>query len=176
MLSIYSHSSTFSYSMHRDNFTPYLPNVSGSARVIVEWLAVLHTSVVMCFNLSPETWNHYWFYRGHHANDGIGSLKNIQWYPLFNTYFSMFMSNLLCNTPWTMQSKESTVKWLKNHSVTVCLYSVIMLNKILAINQLNTQKSSLIIVYFTSLHVSSTMYSSSGGQNCIIQHLVSSHL
>ena len=25
------------------------------------------------------------------------------------------------------------------------------------------------------LHVSSTMYSSSGGQNCIIQHLVSSH-
>ena len=26
-----------------------------------------------------------------------------------------------------------------------------------------------------SLHVSSTMCSSSGGQNCIIQHLVSSH-
>ena len=26
------------------------------------------------------------------------------------------------------------------------------------------------------LHVSSTMYSSSGGQNCIIQHLLSSHL
>ena len=27
-----------------------------------------------------------------------------------------------------------------------------------------------------SLHVSSTMCSSSGGQNCILQHLVSSHL
>jgi len=26
------------------------------------------------------------------------------------------------------------------------------------------------------LHVSSSMFSSSGGQNCVIQHLVSSHL
>ena len=30
--------------------------------------------------------------------------------------------------------------------------------------------------YFMSLHVSSTMCSSSGGQNCITQHLVSLHL
>jgi len=31
-------------------------------------------------------------------------------------------------------------------------------------------------VYYTPLHVSITMCSSSGGQNFIIQHLVSSHL
>jgi len=30
-------------------------------------------------------------------------------------------------------------------------------------------------VYYMPLHVSSTICSSSGGQNCIIQHLVSSH-
>jgi len=43
---------------------------------------------------------------------------------------------------------------------------------ILVINQLNAQN----LVYYTPLHVSSTMCSSSGGQNCIIQHLVLSHL
>jgi hypothetical protein len=127
-LSVYSHSSIFCHGMHRDNFTPYLLIVSGSARVIVEWWAVLHISVVVYFSLSPETRNHYWFYWGHHASDAIGSLKIIQWYPLSTTYFSMFMSILLCDTPWTMQSKESSVKWLKNHSITVCLYSVNMLN------------------------------------------------
>jgi len=31
-------------------------------------------------------------------------------------------------------------------------------------------------VIYMSLRVSSTMFSSSGGKNCIIQHLVSSHL
>jgi len=31
------------------------------------------------------------------------------------------------------------------------------------------------LFYYIPLHVSSTMFSSSGGQNCIIQHLVSSH-
>ena len=35
--------------------------------------------------------------------------------------------------------------------------------------------STLKQVYYTPLHVSSTMCSPSGGQNCIIQHLVSSH-
>ena len=46
----------------------------------------------------------------------------------------------------------------------------------LVINQLDEQKFILQQVYFMSLHVSSTMCSSSGGQNCIIQPLVSSHL
>jgi len=46
----------------------------------------------------------------------------------------------------------------------------------LALNQLNAQNLVLLQVYYTPLHVSSTMCSSSGGQNCIIQHLVSSHL
>jgi fructose-1,6-bisphosphatase/sedoheptulose 1,7-bisphosphatase-like protein len=44
---------------------------------------------------------------------------------------------------------------------------------ILAINQLNAQVLLLQKVYYAPLHVSSTMCSSSGGQNCIIQHLVS---
>jgi len=52
---------------------------------------------------------------------------------------------------------------------------VMLILVILAINQLNAQ----ILVFnkfVMSLHVSSSMCSSSGGQNCIIQHLVSSHL
>jgi hypothetical protein len=51
---IYSHSSIFRHGMHGDNFTPYLPNVSGSAKVIAEWLAVLHISLVMC-SISVES-------------------------------------------------------------------------------------------------------------------------
>ena len=43
-------------------------------------------------------------------------------------------------------------------------------------NQLDAQNFVLQCVYYMPLHVSSTMCSSSGGQNCIIQHLVSSHL
>jgi len=46
------------------------------------------------------------------------------------------------------------------------------LSIILVINQLNAQ----ILVYYMPLHVSNTMCSSSGGQNCIIQHLVSTYL
>jgi len=49
------------------------------------------------------------------------------------------------------------------------------LSIILAINQLNAPILLLQYVYYTILHVSSTMCSSSGGQNCIIQYLVSSH-
>ena len=45
------------------------------------------------------------------------------------------------------------------------------LSIILAINRLNKQN-----LYYTPLHVLSTMCSSSGGQNCIIQSLVSSHI
>jgi len=47
---------------------------------------------------------------------------------------------------------------------------------ILVINQLDSQNLVLQYVYFMPLHVSSNMCSSSGGQNCIIQPLVSSHL
>ena len=43
------------------------------------------------------------------------------------------------------------------------------------INQPNTQILVLQQVYFMPLHVSNTMRSLSGGQNCITQHLVSSH-
>jgi len=43
---------------------------------------------------------------------------------------------------------------------------------ILVINQHNAQNLVLQYVYYMPLHVSSTMCSSSGGQNCIIQHLV----
>jgi len=50
------------------------------------------------------------------------------------------------------------------------------LSIILVINQLSAQKLVLQQVCYMPLHVSSTMCSSSGGQNCIIQHLVSSHL
>ena len=64
-----------------------------------------------------------------------------------------------------------------------CLWTVVCnlslslnLSIIWAINQLNAQNLLLEYVYYTPLHVSSTMCSSSGGQNCIIQHLVSSHL
>ena len=46
---------------------------------------------------------------------------------------------------------------------------------ILVINQLDAQNFVLQSVYFMPLHVSSTMCSSSGGQNCIMQHLVLSH-
>ena len=42
--------------------------------------------------------------------------------------------------------------------------------------ELNAQNPVLQQVYYMPLRVSSTMCSSSGGQNCIIQHLVSSHL
>ena len=45
----------------------------------------------------------------------------------------------------------------------------------LVINQLNAQNLVLQYVYYMHLHVSSTMCSTSGGQNCVIQHLVSSH-
>ena len=38
------------------------------------------------------------------------------------------------------------------------------------------QKIFFKIVYFTTVHVSSTMCSSSGSQNCIIKHLASSNL
>jgi len=45
------------------------------------------------------------------------------------------------------------------------------------INQLDAQNFCFTIyVYFMTIHVSSTMCSSSGGQNCITQPLVSSHL
>ena len=47
---------------------------------------------------------------------------------------------------------------------------------ILVINQLDAQNFVLQQVYFMPLHVSSTMCPSSGGQNCIIQRLVSSHV
>ena len=47
---------------------------------------------------------------------------------------------------------------------------------ILVINQLDAQNFVLQEVYFMPLHVSSTMCSSSGGQNCIMQPLVSSQL
>ena len=51
------------------------------------------------------------------------------------------------------------------------------LSIILVINQLDAQTLVLQYVYYTHLHVSGTMCSSSGGQNCIIQqHLVSSNL
>jgi len=50
------------------------------------------------------------------------------------------------------------------------------LSIILAINQLNAQNLVLYEVYYMPLHVLSTMCSSPGGQNCIIQHLVSSNL
>jgi len=40
------------------------------------------------------------------------------------------------------------------------------------INQLDAQNFVLQLVYFMPLHVSSTMLTSSGGQNCIIQPLV----
>ena len=43
---------------------------------------------------------------------------------------------------------------------------------LLVVNQLDAQN---LVLYYIPLHVSSTMCSSSGGQNCIIQHLVSSH-
>ena len=46
---------------------------------------------------------------------------------------------------------------------------------ILVINQLDAQNFVLQEVYFIPLHVSSTVCSSSGVQNCIIQPLVSSH-
>ena len=49
-------------------------------------------------------------------------------------------------------------------------------NIILAIDQLNTQILFFQYVYYIPLHVSSTMCSSSGGKNCIIQHPISSHL
>ena len=47
---------------------------------------------------------------------------------------------------------------------------------ILVINQIDAQKFFFSKFYFMPLHVSSTMCSSSGGQSCIIQPLVSSHL
>jgi len=47
---------------------------------------------------------------------------------------------------------------------------------ILIINQLDAQSFFDNKFHFMPLHVSSTMCSSSGGQNCIIQPLVSSHL
>jgi len=47
--------------------------------------------------------------------------------------------------------------------------------KILVINQFDA-KNPILQVYYMPLHVSSTMCSSSGGQNCIIQPLVSSQL
>jgi len=43
-------------------------------------------------------------------------------------------------------------------------------------NQLDAQNLFHNKFYIMPLHVSSTMYSSSGGQNCITQRLVSSHL
>jgi hypothetical protein len=50
------------------------------------------------------------------------------------------------------------------------------LSIVLVINQLDAQNLVLRYVYYMPLHVSSTMCSTSGGQNCIIQPLVSSHL
>jgi len=50
------------------------------------------------------------------------------------------------------------------------------LSTIPAINQHNAQIPALQQAYYMPLHVSTIMCSSSGGQNCIIQHLVSSHL
>jgi len=47
---------------------------------------------------------------------------------------------------------------------------------LLVINQLDAQNFVLQQVYYMPLHVSSTMCSSSGGQNCITQPLILSHL
>ena len=46
---------------------------------------------------------------------------------------------------------------------------------ILVVNQLDAQNLFYSKFYFMPLHVSSTMCSSSGGRNCTIQPLVSSH-
>jgi len=51
---------------------------------------------------------------------------------------------------------------------------IVHLSIILVINQLNAQ-IPVLQVYYMPLYVSSTMCLSSGGQKCIIQHLVSSH-
>ena len=70
-------------------------------------------------------------------------------------------------------------KWRKLHDGNVyalCLApNIIRSFFILVINQLDAQTFVLQLVYFMPLHVSGTMCSSSGRQNCIIQPLVSSH-
>jgi hypothetical protein len=60
----------------------------------------------------------------------------------------------------------------KQHTLHLELYG----SFILVINQLDAQNFCFTITLFHALHVLSTMCSSSGGQNCIIQPLVSSHL
>jgi len=65
--------------------------------------------------------------------------------------------------------------------LTVFIYFYVLLTVhltilILVINQLDAQNLFQNKFYFMPLHVSSTMCSSSGGQNCITQPLVSSHL
>jgi hypothetical protein len=63
-----------------------------------------------------------------------------------------------------------TISFFFNVLLTVHLSVILIINRLIAQN-LVSQK-----VYYMPLHVSSTMCLSSGGQNCIIQHLVSSHL
>ena len=65
------------------------------------------------------------------------------------------------------------------HNTFSCSFVVLLtvhLSIILVINQLNAQNPLLYEVYYTPLHVSITMCSSSGGQNFIIQNVVSSQL
>jgi len=59
----------------------------------------------------------------------------------------------------------------QNYDILLTVY----LSIILVMNQLNAQILVLYEVHYMPLHVSSTLCSSSGGQNCIIQDLVSSH-
>ena len=65
----------------------------------------------------------------------------------------------------------------KGYSKQWCLFFYVLLTVhlsiILAINQPNAQNPAPQQVYCMPLHASSTMCSSSGGQDFIIQHLVS---
>jgi len=56
-----------------------------------------------------------------------------------------------------------------------CVLLTMHLSIIPTINHLNAQTPILRQVSYMPVHVLSTMCSSSGGHNCIVQHLVSSH-
>jgi len=73
----------------------------------------------------------------------------------------------------TISTDEIRVK--KKVSLIFYVFLTVYLSIISVINQLNAQNLVLLYVYCMPLHVSSTMCSSSGGHNCIVQHLVSSH-
>jgi len=64
-------------------------------------------------------------------------------------------------------------KYLHTFDVLLTVHLSIFIS---VVNQLDAQNLFHNKFYFKPLHVSSTMCSSSGGQNCITQPLVSSHL